>query len=857
MEEGGRASFVVELSGAAAETVIVGYATSNETGAGHATAGTDYTATNGALTLTFKPDESLSQTIAVTTIDDPFNEPTEKFTVTLTEPDPPGFPDLVSIGTSSVQGTITDNDGLTAAVTAVDIDTSVDEGETAEFTVTLTGGTSTAEVLVTYTVGGTATAGEDYTAPTDLTLTIGTGVASGTISIETLTDTVVAEGNETLEVTLSEASTATGSAAVDADNATATTAINDTTKATVTLRPPVTSSSSVASRSSLVQQEEQSVDIPPRAMIFVLCEDCFHEGVSYKVPPTLEDETGNFVSMPAGEMFTVDYGSTSGTATVGVDYAALSGTLTIRGTGEGSAVEADEITLTILDDNLNEGIETFLVTLTGQNLPAGVTLGEEATVKIAASDPITANVSASSQSVLEGAPVSFTVTLTEAESTDEVTIQYSVSGTATSGDDYRAPSGTLTIAKGSTRGTFTIQTRDDTVVESDETLVLQLDRGRSAGTVRASDAVSVTILDNDLLTVSVEPATASEGDPASFVVRLSKAVPDDVDRLLEVSYATTADTGVGAAVKGSDYTPVSGTLTFTSGQTSKTVQVTTLEDHLNEADETFTLTLTANLPDWAEFGTDSATGTIEDEDELTVAVTEDADIVSEGDPATFTVALAGGTSTGDVVVTYSVGGSATASDDYTTPDGTLTIGMGETSGIITIATRADEVVESDETLEVTLDMGKSVGKVKVDPTPATTMIIDPPAVTIGDASAAESAAAIMFEVKLSAGSPRQVTVSYDTEDGTAKAGEDYTEANGTLTFAAMVELATISISLRDDRLDEEDETFTVAPPAIRCTAGWGTPASRQRVRSSMTTIRPQSRSMTPARRRALERSRSG
>ena len=99
----------------------------------------------------------------------------------------------MSIGTSSAQGTITDNDGLTAAVTAVETSrpTSVDEGETAEFEVALTGGTSTAAVLVTYTVGGTATSGDDYTAPTDLTLTIATGDASGTISIETLTDTVV------------------------------------------------------------------------------------------------------------------------------------------------------------------------------------------------------------------------------------------------------------------------------------------------------------------------------------------------------------------------------------------------------------------------------------------------------------------------------------------------------------------------------------------------------------------------------------------------------------------------------------------------------------------------------------------
>ena len=183
VEEGKAASFVVALSGTVASAVEVVYATSNGTDAGDAVAGTDYTAASG--TLTFDSGESLTQTITVPTEPRHPERANRKFTVTLTGPD---LPDLVSIGTSSVQGTITDNDGLTAAVTAVDA--SVDEGETAEFTVALTGGTSTADVLVSYTVGGTATAGEDYTAPTDLTLTIGTGVATGTISIETLTDTV-------------------------------------------------------------------------------------------------------------------------------------------------------------------------------------------------------------------------------------------------------------------------------------------------------------------------------------------------------------------------------------------------------------------------------------------------------------------------------------------------------------------------------------------------------------------------------------------------------------------------------------------------------------------------------------------
>ena len=70
--------------------------------------------------------------------------------------------------------------------------------------------------------------------------------------------------------------------------------------------------------------------------------------------------------------------------------------------------------------------------------------------------------------------------------------------------------------------------------------------------------------------------------------------------------------------------------------------------------------------------TASTTGTITDNDTLTAAVTADAAAVTEDQSATFTVALTGGTSTADVVVDYSLVGTATA-DDYTAPSGKLTI----------------------------------------------------------------------------------------------------------------------------------------------------------------------------------------
>ena len=829
VEEGEAASFVVELSGAVASAVEVAYATSNGTGAGHAVAGTDYAVTNG--TLTFNSGESLTQTITVPTTDhdDDLNEPTEIFTVTL--PDQT-LPYRVSKGTSSVQGTITDNDGLVAAVTA--LATSVDEGSTAEFEVELTGGTSTAAVIVTYTVGGTAS-GDDYTAPTDLTLTIATGVATGTISIETLTDTVVERDDETLEITLTGAATSTRTVAIDADKTTVTTTINNTTTASPSLRPPKDATSSTASRTALatrsaaVQQTEWTVTASTRANSSpcLIGEEvpCPMEGNPVTIPVYLvtTNEKGETVSatLQDTDMVKMPYVTSNDTADAGDDYTSKSGTLTFTSTSDQSPSPCETgalclpLTLETIDDNLNEDREAFTLTLEEAELPDTTKTNEAPyAVPILDNDPITASVKASTASVIEGQPVSFTVTLSGGESTADVTIRYSVSGTATRDDDYRAPSGTVTIARDSTsrRFTVTIQTIDDLVVETEETLVLQLSGGSSAGSVRASgsDTVTITILDNDTVMVSVESATTTEGEPASFVVKLSRQAPGS----LEVSYETADVAGTGAAEAGTDYTAASGTLTFAPGDTSKTVAVPTLDDELNEADETFTLTLSApNLPNWATLGTDgtaNATGTIEDDDMLAVAVTADADIVAEGDPATFTVTLTGGTSTGDVVVVYTVDGSATASDDYTAPDGTLTIGMGETSGTITIATRADEVMESDETLEVTLDMAESVGDVEFDPTPAMTTIIDPPAVTIGNANAAESDGEIVFEVELSASSTRQITVEYRTVDGTATEPEDYVKASGSLTFAAGQTSGSITIRVVDDPLDEADrETFTV------------------------------------------------
>ncbi|MDE2719307.1 Calx-beta domain-containing protein [Candidatus Palauibacter polyketidifaciens] len=111
---------------------------------------------------------------------------------------------------------------------------------------------------------------------------------------------------------------------------------------------------------------------------------------------------------------------------------------------------------------------------------------------------------------------------------------------------------------------------------------------------------------------SVSDASATEGRWIGFTVSLSEAT----SRTVTVAYATSG----GTATSGTDFTPQSGTLTFTANQTEKPVAVATTEDTMVEEDETFTLTLSS--PTNATLGDATATGTIIDDDALTATFSD-------------------------------------------------------------------------------------------------------------------------------------------------------------------------------------------------------------------------------------------
>ncbi len=524
----------------------------------------------------------------------------------------------------------------------------------------------------------------------------------------------------------------------------------------------------------------------------------------------------------SGKPVTVSYETADGTAEAGEDYTAVSATTLTFTAGE----TAKTVSVATAEDTRNEDQEEFTVTLSAQT---NATLGTSIATGTIDDDDGEPGLRIAGATVNEGEPVAFVVSL-EPASGKPVTVSYETAdGTAEAGEDYTAVSATtLTFTAGETAKTVSVATAEDTRNEDQEEFTVTLSEQTNA-TLGTSIATGTIDDDDGEPELRIAGAAVSEGEPVAFVVSLVPASGKPVT----VSYET-AD---GTAEAGEDYTAVSETtLTFTAGETAKTVSVATAEDTRNEDQESFTVTLSDQTN--ATLGTASATGTIADDDELTVSVAGPVANVEEGQTATFTVTVGPQTkeSTTAVVVSYEVdteASTATAADYTALSETELTIGAGVASGTIDVVTATDAVLEPDETLVLKLTGASTAGEVSVSETAAagTATIEDTGAVKVSvkplivedddpdttnvietdDKSIVEEGQSAMFAVELSGAVASALEVSYETSDGTAVAGEDYTAVSATtLTFTAGDTAKTVTVATLADDVVEAAETFTVS-----------------------------------------------
>ena len=780
--EGAALSFAVRLTKPASSNVVLGWSTGDDDtpGARQATSGTDYTAeTSGSLTIT--QGASLA-TFEVQTTDDMAAEGHETLKVTITGTG-------VDIQTGTAVGTILDDDAVLVSVEAAP----ATEGTALSFAVRLSQAASS-NVVLGWSTGdddtagaNRATAGTDYTAVTGGSVTIAANQTTATLTVQTTNDSSV-ERDETLKVTITGTTLPAG---VVIQTATAVGTIVDDDAVRVSVGPAsATEGSPVEFVVTLSEEISSDVTVNIR---------------------TIEDDTPG-----AWE------------ATEGLDY---DGTSTSTTVPAGQTVSAVYSVNTLADDAV-EGPETFKVIISerdGAPLPASLAIGT-ATAVGTILDEDSETVSVEAASATEGAALSFTVRLSEAQTSD-VVLGWSTGGDdtararrATAGTDYTAVTGSsVTIAASQTTATLTVQTTNDSLMEGDETLRVTI-TGTTLPTgvfVGAATAVG-TILDDDRATVSVEAASATEGSPLSFAVRLSEAVSSNV----VLGWSTGDDDTANArqATAGTDYTEVtSGSVTIAANQTTATLTVQTTGDSLLEGNETLKVTITGTtLPTGVFLGTATAVGTIVDDDTVTVSV--EAATATEGLALSFTVRLSKAVSS-NVVLGWSTGDDdtanarqATAGTDYTeVTSGSVTITASQTSGTLTVQTTEDTAIEDDETFKVTITGTTLPAGVTIATATAVGTILDDDAVTVSvEAASATEGAALSFTVRLSEAASSAVVLGWSTgDDDTANArqataGADYTAVTGgSVTIAASQTTATLTVQTTEDTAVEGDETLKV------------------------------------------------
>ncbi len=314
------------------------------------------------------------------------------------------------------------------------------------------------------------------------------------------------------------------------------------------------------------------------------------------------------------------------------------------------------------------------------------------------------------------------------------------------------------------------------------------------------------------------PETAAA---VSIPVTLSRASSQTVT----IAYAVTGGTATGG---GTDYTLAAGTLTFTPGQTSRTIDVTLNNDAFDEDEETVVVRLSS--PSNAILGTPlrHALTILDDDPTPTVTLSPAQMQLGETGNAQFTVALSA-VSGRDVTVNLAYSGTASAGD-FTAPS-SVVIPAGSSSAQVTLAGIDDPLDEDDEHVIVDISSvinGDESGMQQVNAT-----ILDNdalPGVTLGltGSPMAEAAGTATVTATLGAVSGRNVTVTLAFTGSAAAA--DYTKSGASIVIPAGSASGSVTLTATQDALDEENEQVFVDIDAVTN----GTESGTQRATATIT-----------------------
>ncbi|MFN7285077.1 MAG: LamG-like jellyroll fold domain-containing protein, partial [Dolichospermum sp.] len=386
--------------------------------------------------------------------------------------------------------------------------------------------------------------------------------------------------------------------------------------------------------------------------------------------------------------------------------------------------------------------------------------------------------------------------------------------TATNWGDFDPTAIDVTFGHGDTTAkVITIPIYNDFKAESDETLLLGLTNAVGGATIGTQNTATLTIVDNNDAPVTYYLTNAGSWTNAQGQAEALGGNLVTINDPSENQFLVTAF--------GSEYfwiglndVAAEGNFAWVNGESSKYTNWYGVQpDNSNNEDYVF---MNYGPGTWADISNNNLyRGIVEVVNGVSTLsvgnVSIDEEAVING-KITVTVTLTGVRPDKTFTVDYSTADvTATAGQDYTATNGTLTFNAGESVKTFTIDINNDTVYEGNETFRVTLSnptggavLGQNVSTITLTETPPVLAFSQPTFIFKEDGTGTTQ-----ITVTRTGSPDNTVSATISLTNGQAVAPDDYNNSSITVSFAPGETSKVVNIPLVDDIRFEEEEDLTL------------------------------------------------
>lgn len=369
--------------------------------------------------------------------------------------------------------------------------------------------------------------------------------------------------------------------------------------------------------------------------------------------------------------------------------------------------------------------------------------------------------------VSQGMPASFVISAS-VSSSSAITVNLTSSGTAGS-QDVVTPPVSAVLPMGDTSTTVSVQTRVNTIVERDPTIVMSIASG-SGYTVGSPSSAQTSIMNDNVPSLQMSDGTTlSPGSATTLTITANQAPIQTIQVSLNL---------LGSAEEGVDYDPVDPVVTMDAGRTSATVTIDTLDNKLIQPARYIVASIEPSSS-YTVGARGSAVITISGSNALpAVTLTSATRYLQKGEPYEVTISLSEAMSS-SLTIDLAYGGSARQGSDYTLPGGNVVVPADQTSLQVAIPTVTDNVVESNRVLTVSLapSAAYTIGSQKSVSVTIKSMVVPELNITANTSTVAQGGAA-SFVITANQPVVENTSVNF-TAEGTAQPGQNYEPLLGT------------------------------------------------------------------------------